>query len=221
MTLHWHTATHDYSAMLTPDLFGDWVLITTSGARGGGAGRVHSKQVASYGNGMQALQALRQRYRRQGRQLCAATFSEISRFDGPEAREAWASALRRVFENWALTVEEQAGLLGIGERALRRYLDGAPLENDASLLARAGHVLAINKALRLRLGRNAEAMRAWLNRPCQHLGQHSPLQVMHGSAAGLARLRAALEHAMDCSRGCVRLGAWLPDEKSEVSDPRA
>lgn len=210
MTLHWHTETHDYSALLTPDLFGEWTLITTSGSRLGGSGRMHRKHVESYGKGMQALRALRQRYRRQGRQLCAAAFSEIHRFDGPEARDAWADALGRVSLNWALTRAEQARLLGIDERTLNRYLGRAALPDDAAFIARVGHVLAIHKALRLRLGQDVEAVRAWLRRPSTSLDQRIPLDVMCRSDSALAGLRAALEHAMDTARCCRRSGTMFP-----------
>ncbi len=205
MTLHWHSPTRDYSAMLMADLFGGWMLVTTSGSRQGGTGTLRRKPLANYDEGLKALRALRHRHRREGREVCGTSFFELPCYDrtAPESRTALVSALTRVFEQWALSDAEAAALLGIDPGRLARYLDGAPLPADASLILRAGHVLAINKALRLRLGGRPRAMQAWLRGPCASVGGRMPLAVMCGSEAALSGLRAALEHACDEARACA------------------
>lgn len=208
LTLHWQSSTRDYSAMLMPDLFGDWVLITTSGSRFGGGGRIWRKAVASHEAGMRALNTLRHRHRRLGRDFRGTSYHELTGLDpaAAETRAAMAVSLTRLFELWALDIAEAADLLGIEGRRLERYLDGSPFPYDTNLLARAGHLLAINKALRLRLGGNAEAKRMWLRAPCTRLGGVAPLAAMRKSESGLAALRMHLEHACDEARACTDTG---------------
>ncbi|HJW82289.1 MAG TPA: antitoxin Xre-like helix-turn-helix domain-containing protein [Acidiferrobacterales bacterium] len=63
-----------------------------------------------------------------------------------EARTALAAALLTAFDRWGLPPDKQATLLGVPDiAALRR---GEPLPTDANVLARAGHLLAIDQALK-------------------------------------------------------------------------
>jgi hypothetical protein len=190
MTLHWHSPTRDYSAMLTADLFGGWMLITTSGSRQGGTGSLRRKALSSYDEGLKALRALRHRHRREGREVCGTSFFELPRYDSaaPESRAALVAALTRVFELWGLSEAEAAALLGIEAGRLARYLEGTPLPADASWFVRAGHVLAINKALRLRLGTRAGAVQAWLRSPCAQTGDLAPLAAMSAGEIGRAHV---------------------------------
>jgi hypothetical protein len=203
-TLHWHSATHDYSAMLEADLFGGWTLITSSGAHAGGAGRVRRKQFASFAEGEAALRRLRKRHRHGGDALCGGAFSALASLDphGRDARAATANALARVFERWGLSVTEQAGLLRVGGKDMERYLDGHPLADDAGLLARVADVMAIHKVLRLRFADDTAGMRAWLRRPCASLEQDTPLARMLAIPDGLAGVRQGMERAADTARGC-------------------
>lgn len=204
MTLHWHAPNRDYTAILAPDLFGDWMLITTSGSREGGAGRVRRAPVASHAEGVDALRRLRHRLRRAGYDLCGSAFTELPSLDpkDAEARAARTEALGRIFDLWDVDLPERAALLGVDARHMAPYLEGRPLPDDPRLLARSGHLLAIQKVLRLSYGRDVETLRAWLRRPCGRLGENSPLDVMRRSDADLAWLRQHLEREADMARAC-------------------
>lgn len=202
MTFHWHSPTHDYSAMLEADLFGGWTLVTSSGAHQGGVGRLRRKQFASYAEGVAALRRLRRRHRLGGDALCGGTFTAIANLDprGTDHRAASANAVARVFAGWGLAVAEQAALLGIGIKDMERYLDGLPLANDAALLGRVADILAIHKVLRLRYGGDATRSRAWLREPCVVLGGRAPLAWLLANPSGLAAARRDLEREADAAR---------------------
>lgn len=204
LTLRWQSAEHYYTAMLTPDLFGGWMLVTDSGSRTGRSGRVQRKPLPSYAKGLDAIQQLRHRRRREGYELCGGSFAGFERFDphDPDLRGAETNALLRLFEVWGLGVAEQAALLGVDAKTLAGYLDGRPLADDPALLARANHLLAIHKVLRLRYANDREIIRAWLRQPCPRLGEHFPLYAMLDGPDGLAALRRRLEQEADAFRGC-------------------
>lgn len=206
LTLHWEASGHSHSAMLMPDLFGGWVLVTTSGERERRGGRMHRKVLASYEEGMQALHELRHRRRREGYALSAASFTPFDGLDArdPSLRAAETDALLRLFSDWALTSTEQADLLGLGAKELGRLQDGQALGEAPELQARAHHLLAINKALRLRFGDDAELKRTWLRGVCSALQDRSPLTVMRESLAALAQLRLRISEQADEARGCDR-----------------
>lgn len=207
LTYRWQNAEHYYTAMLTPDLFGGWTLVTASGARAGKSGRVSQKPLPSYEKGLDALRQLRQRRRREGYQLCGTGFAEFQRLDprSTDLRSAESQALLRLFESWQVTREEQCALLGIEARALDGYLDGRPLADDTVLLGRVAHLLAINKRLRLRYGSRPDFAREWIRLPNVRLEGQRPLDVMMASREGLAALRRQLEaHAIE-ARACTKV----------------
>ncbi|TCJ15797.1 DUF2384 domain-containing protein [Parasulfuritortus cantonensis] len=195
LTVRWQNSDNYYTAMLAPDLFGGWTLVTASGARSGKNGRVREKPLASYEKGLEAMRQLRHRRRREGYELCGSAFAEFRRLDprSPELRAAETQAVLRLFAAWQLGREEQAGLLGLDARGLDGYLDGRPLADDAVLLSRVGHLLAINKRLRRRYGEAADCPAEWLRLPNVKLGGRRPLDVMLASRAGLAALRRHLD----------------------------
>jgi uncharacterized protein (DUF2384 family) len=203
LTLHWDSPEHHHSAMLMPDLFGGWVLVTTSGERDR-AGRVHRRQLSSYEEGMEALRQLRHRRRREGCALRSATFTAFSALDhhAEEVRSAESDALLRLFMAWGLDQEDQAALTGLDARALGRLQDGHALRDDPGLLSRVNHLLAINKVLRLRFGADDTHKRDWLNRACPALEGRTPLEVMRASPESLAALRTRLGEEADRARGC-------------------
>lgn len=195
LTYRWQNAENYYTAMLTPDLFGGWTLVTASGARTGKSGRVHEKPLPSYEQGLDAIRQLRHRRRREGYELCGAAFTEISRLDPRSAdlRAAETQALLRLFEAWQLNREEQASLLGVDARALDGYLDGRPLADDTVLLGRVAHLLAINKVLRLRYGERPDFLREWVRLPNVKLAGRRPLELMLASREGLLAIRRHLD----------------------------
>jgi uncharacterized protein (DUF2384 family) len=204
ITLRWKSEERYCSAMLTPDLFGGWTLVTSSGARDGRGGRAHEKPVDSYQKGLENLRQLRHRRRHEGYELCGGGFAEFDGLDphGGDLRAAESNALLRVFELWQLAPDEQANLLRVDARALNGYLDGRPLADDAELLARVGHVLAVHKVLRLRYGERPDFIREWLRLPNVGLDGRRPLDMMLGSPDGLADLRLHLDREKSALRTC-------------------
>lgn len=194
LTIRWQSDANYFTAMLTPDLFGGWVVVTSSGARDGRVGRVRQKPVDSYEVGLDLIRKLRGRRRREGYNLSGCGFTEFERFDprSVEMRSAETNALLRLFQEWHLDTATQAALLGVRDKALAGYLDGRPLDDDPALLARARDLLAIHKILRPRFDRRDEAIRAWLRAPADWLDGQTPLAAMLAPDGGLSRLRALL-----------------------------
>jgi hypothetical protein len=206
LSFRWQNADNYYTAMLTPDLFGGWTLVTASGGRAGKAGRVSQKPLDNYEKGLDAIHQLRHRRRREGYELCGAGFAEFQRFDprSVDLRSAETQALLRLFGAWRLSREEQAALLGIEARVLDGYLDGRPLADDAVLLGRVAHLMAINKALRLRYGEQPDFPGEWLRLPNTRLDGNRPLDLMLESREGLAALRRHLDEQVSQLRSCAR-----------------
>jgi hypothetical protein len=206
MTLHWQVAERYYTAALTPDLFGGWMLVTASGRSDSRAGRVSRKAMASYQHGLDAIRRLRHRRRREGYDLCTASFAEFERFDSasPDLRAAESNSLARLFAIWGVTANEQCRLLAIDAKTLEGYLDGRPLADDAGLLSRVQHLLAIQKALRLSYGHDTEVVRRWLRTPRTALAGQTPLAAMLAAADGLPALRRHLDQQTAAARGCAQ-----------------
>jgi hypothetical protein len=205
LTLHWQSAKRYYTAMLTPDLFGGWVLVTDTGDRDRRDGRVQRKPVNDYPHGLDALRQLRHRRRREGYILCSSSFTEFERMDfhSLDLRAAESDALQRVFNEWAIPVEQQPILLGIGAKALEGLLDGKPLADEPALRLRARHLLAIHKALRVRLG-STELVQSWLRYPRQELAGRAPLDAMLGALDELASLREKIARVSDLAERCTQ-----------------
>lgn len=206
LSLRWRSPSHYHTALLTPDLFGGWVLVTTSGKREQGSGRLRQQPLASYEQGLEAVRRLRHRRRLEGCAVPDAGFLPLDHLDRHDdaVRGAESDALTRMFLAWGLSQEEQSGLLGIDERHVAELLDGQPLPEQPELLTRAGHLLAVNKSLRLRFGADRQALRDWLRQPRKELGQRSALEVMLASPGELALLRGHLARECDLARGCPR-----------------
>ncbi len=209
LSLRWQSSSRYHTAILTPDLFGGWVLVTTSGSRVGRGGRMRQLPLRDYAQGLEALRRLRHQRRLEGYVCRGAAFSGLDHLDVHDAdvRAAGALALLRVFRAWDVDEAEQATLLGLGQKALGSLLDGCVLADEPELLGRTRHLLAINKVLRLRFGNDADALRAWLRRPCPNLNGQAPLPAMLASLASLARLRDQLSHASDRARTCANANA--------------
>jgi hypothetical protein len=110
-----------------------------------------------------------------------------------EAREALAAAVIAVLDRWAVSSDQQAVLLGLSDVDSLRQ--GAPLPDDVDVLARAGHLLAIDRALRRYHGERERD--AWLLLSCCELGGRSPLARMLTGADGLEKVRALLEEGLE------------------------
>lgn len=108
-----------------------------------------------------------------------------------ESRERLARLLVALFERWALSAADQAALLGLSAQSrstLARYRRGEPLADNADLLARAGHLLGIHKALRIVFPHDRDLAYRWISAPNRRFGGASPLELMkrHGYEGILA-----------------------------------
>lgn len=199
ITLHWQSKDGYYTAVLTPDLFGGWVLITASNRRNGRPGRVNHKPMQDYPSGLKSLDALRKKRRGEGYTLCSTGFMELDDLNPHSSanRSAETSAVLRAFRNLAIPPSQQSALLDIDSATLDAYQDGKTLADDLTLLARVRLVMAIHKALHhLFAGMPAQA-REWLRTQNPRFDQAIPLDLMLASLDGLKIVRSYLEGEVD------------------------
>lgn len=106
------------------------------------------------------------------------------------SRERLARMVVSLLDHWTLTPPDQAVLLGLSTQSrstIARYRRGEPLADSADLLARAGHLLGIHKALRILFPHDRDLAYRWVSTPNRRFGT-SPLDVMkrHGYEGILA-----------------------------------
>jgi transcriptional regulator with XRE-family HTH domain len=107
------------------------------------------------------------------------------------ARERLARLLAGLLELWKLSPADQATLLGLSAQSrstVARYRRGEPLADSADLLARAGHLLGIHKALRILFPHDRDLAYRWITTPNRRFGEAAPLEIMkkHGYEGILA-----------------------------------
>jgi hypothetical protein len=95
-----------------------------------------------------------------------------------------------LLDHWHLPPNDQAVLLGLSPQSrstIARYRRGEPLADNADLLARAGHLLGIHKALRILFPHDRDLAYRWVAAPNARLGA-TPLEIMkrHGYEGILA-----------------------------------
>ena len=106
------------------------------------------------------------------------------------SRERLARMVVSLLDHWNLSPNDQAVLLGLSTQSrstVARYRRGEPLADSADLLARAGHLLGIHKALRILFPHDRDLAYRWVSTPNRRFGT-SPLEVMkrHGYEGILA-----------------------------------
>jgi transcriptional regulator with XRE-family HTH domain len=106
------------------------------------------------------------------------------------SRERLARMVVALLDQWDLAPNDQAVLLGLSTQSrstIARYRRGEPLADSADLLARAGHLLGIHKALRILFPHDRDLAFRWVSTPNRRFGA-SPLEVMkrHGYEGILA-----------------------------------
>jgi transcriptional regulator with XRE-family HTH domain len=106
-------------------------------------------------------------------------------------RERLARLLAGLLELWKLSPADQATLLGLSAQSrstVARYRRGEPLADSADLLARAGHLLGIHKALRILFPHDRDLAYRWITTPNRRFGEAAPLEIMkkHGYEGILA-----------------------------------
>ena len=107
-----------------------------------------------------------------------------------ESRERLARMVVSLLERWNLGPNDQAVLLGLSTQSrstIARYRRGEPFADSADLLARAGQLLGIHKALRILFPHDRELAYRWITTPNRRFGA-TPLEVMkrHGYEGILA-----------------------------------
>jgi hypothetical protein len=105
-------------------------------------------------------------------------------------RERLARIVVQLLDRWQLSAVDQATLLGLSGNSrstVARYRRGEPLADSPDLLARAGHLLGIHKALRLIFPHDLQLAYRWVSAPNKRFGA-PPLEVMkrHGYEGILA-----------------------------------
>lgn len=108
-----------------------------------------------------------------------------------DSRERLARMLMELFDHWAIPATDQAVLLGLSTQSrstLARYRRGEPLADNADLLARAGHLLGIHKALRILFPHDRDLAYRWVSAQNRRFGGAPPLEIMkrHGYEGILA-----------------------------------
>jgi hypothetical protein len=107
-----------------------------------------------------------------------------------ETRLALAEAVLAVLDGWGVAPAKQTELLGLTDATPLRQ--GQPLSDDEGVMERAGHLLAIERALKRRHPDDPAARHAWLMLPAGELGGQPPLRVMLDGMEGIKRVRSLL-----------------------------
>jgi hypothetical protein len=106
------------------------------------------------------------------------------------SRERLARMVVALLDHWKLSPADQAVLLGLSAQSrstIGRYRRGEPLADSSDLLARAGHLLGIHKALRILFPHDRDLAYRWVSAPNARFGA-TPLEIMkrHGYEGILA-----------------------------------
>ena len=108
-----------------------------------------------------------------------------------DSRERLARMVVALLDHWKLAPNDQALLLGLSAQSrssIARYRRGEPLADSADLLARAGHLLGIHKALRILFPHDRDLAYRWVTTANRRFADATPLDVMkrHGYEGMLA-----------------------------------
>lgn len=106
-------------------------------------------------------------------------------------RERLAKLVVALLDHWQLRLPDQAALLGLSAQSrstIARYRKGEPFADNADLIARAGHLLGIHKALRILFPHDRGLAYRWVSAPNRRFGGAAPLDIMkkHGYEGILA-----------------------------------
>ena len=111
-------------------------------------------------------------------------------------RERLARMVVSLFDHWQLSASDQASLLGLStdsRATVARYRKGEPLADNTDLLARAGHLLGIHKALRIMFPHDRDLAYRWVTTPNRRFGGRMPLAIMKQAYEGILAVRRFLE----------------------------
>jgi hypothetical protein len=108
------------------------------------------------------------------------------------SRRALAEAVTALLDRWNLAAGDRSSLLGLDPWAGLR--PGEALPEDPAVLQRAGHLLAIDRALRRVYPYQPTLRDRWVATPEAVLGGRPPLAVMlDGGNAGIQAVRELIE----------------------------
>ena len=97
------------------------------------------------------------------------------------SRERLARIVVSLLDHWKLPLNDQAALLGLSVQSrstIARYRRGEPLADNADLLARAGHLLGIHKALRIMFPHDRDLAYDWVTTPNRRFAGARPIDIM-------------------------------------------
>ena len=112
------------------------------------------------------------------------------------SRKRLAKMVVRLFEHWQISAPDQASLLGLSpdsRATVARYRRGDPLADNTDLLARAGHLLAIHKALRIMFPHDRDLAYRWVSTPNRRFGDRTPLETLRQGYEGILAVRRYLD----------------------------
>lgn len=110
-----------------------------------------------------------------------------------DTRRALAVAILALFASWQLHEVNQAALLGLHDMA--GLHKGEPLPQDNEVLERAGHLLAIGRALRKAYPQQLAPRTHWISSSNTKLFGATPLQYMlAGDVETMRQIRTLAEH---------------------------
>ena len=111
-------------------------------------------------------------------------------------RERLARMVVNLFDHWQVSASDQATLLGLSpdsRATVARYRKGEPLADNTDLLARAGHLLGIHKALRIVFPHDRDLAYRWVTTRNRRFGDRMPLETMKQGYEGILAIRRYLD----------------------------
>lgn len=123
---------------------------------------------------------------------CPMRETLIPELEDPEALQAVTEAVLALLDRWGVESVNQAALLGLPDiSALRR---GSPLAKEPSVLERAGHLLAIDRALQTLHPYTPTSRDRWISLPQAGFDSRSALALMlEEGVEGIKTVRHFLE----------------------------
>ena len=135
---------------------------------------------------------------RQRSTIISAVFDQVRATDlhQRQNRERLARMVVQLFDHWQLSAPDQASLLGLSPASratVARYRNGEPLADNTDLLARAGHLLGIHKALRILFPHDRDLAYRWVSTPNRRFGDRKPLETLKQGYEGILAVRRYLD----------------------------
>ena len=109
-----------------------------------------------------------------------------------EGRKALAEVLIDIFKQWDLHELNQAELLGL--KSMTRLKQGEPLPDNEAILERAGHLLAIERALTKLYASQENKRKNWITLANVKFDNATPLKIiLEEGIDGIKKIREFVE----------------------------